>query len=115
MIVAEDADPVAAGLACATRKYRNSRQVCTSPTRFFVHESLCRPFTEAFLEKARSIRVGTGWIPTRRMGPVADHRRVDALEALTAGAEAKGARLSRQAAEPRGLFLPADGVCGPAG
>lgn len=85
MIVAEDADPVAAGLACATRKYRNSRQVCTAPTRFFVHESLCRPFTEAFLEKARSIRVGDGMDPdTQMMGPVADHRRVDALEALTA-------------------------------
>nr|WP_206612933.1 aldehyde dehydrogenase family protein [Sinirhodobacter populi] len=56
-------------------------------------ESLCRPFTEAFLEKARSIRVGDGMDPDAQMGPVADHRRVDALEALTAGAEAKGARL----------------------
>ncbi|RWR31060.1 NAD-dependent succinate-semialdehyde dehydrogenase [Sinirhodobacter populi] len=93
VIVAEDADPVAAGLACATRKYRNSGQVCTSPTRFFVHESLYRPFTEAFLEKARSIRVGDGMDPDTQMGPVANHRRVDALEALTADAEAKGARL----------------------
>ncbi|RWR09530.1 aldehyde dehydrogenase family protein [Sinirhodobacter populi] len=115
MIVAEDADPLAAGLACATRKYRNSGQVCTSPTRFFAHESLCRPLTEAFLEKARSIRVGDGMDPDTQNGSRCRPPPRRCAGGLDRGAEAKGARLSRQAAEPRGLFLPADGVCGPAG
>jgi len=93
VIVCEDADPVAAGIASARRKYRNSGQVCTSPTRFFVHEALYERFTAAFVETARSIRVGNGMIEGVEMGPVANDRRLDALEALVDDARAKGAKL----------------------
>ncbi|HEV7322905.1 MAG TPA: NAD-dependent succinate-semialdehyde dehydrogenase [Ensifer sp.] len=93
VIVCEDADPVAAGIACATRKYRNSGQVCTSPTRFFVHETLYRRFTDAFLEKARSIKVGDGLDAATQMGPVANDRRIAALQELVDDARSKGARI----------------------
>ncbi|MFX6834722.1 aldehyde dehydrogenase family protein, partial [Acinetobacter baumannii] len=39
VIVCEDADPVEAGILSAIRKVRNAGQVCTSPTRFYVHQS----------------------------------------------------------------------------
>ncbi|PVB59889.1 NAD-dependent succinate-semialdehyde dehydrogenase [Labrenzia sp. 011] len=93
VIVCEDADPVAAGVACATRKYRNSGQVCTSPTRFFVHESIYEPFVEAFLGKVRSLTVGHGMEPDTDMGPVANDRRIAALQELVDDAVAKGAQL----------------------
>lgn len=93
VIVCEDADPVAAGIMSASRKYRNAGQVCTSPTRFFVHESIYGSFTKAFVEKAKSIRVGDGMDASSRMGPVANGRRIEALQALVDDGRAKGAKL----------------------
>ncbi len=93
VIVCEDADPVASGIASATRKYRNSGQVCTSPTRFFVHESIYDRFTKAFVEKATSIRVGDGMDGDTQMGPVANDRRIEALQALVDDAKDRGAKL----------------------
>lgn len=93
VIVCDDADPVAAGIASATRKYRNSGQVCTSPTRFFVHESVYDRFTAAFVDKARSIKVGDGMEEATEMGPVANDRRIEALQALVDDGRAKGAKL----------------------
>lgn len=108
VIVCEDTDPVAAGIASARRKYRNSGQVCTSPTRFFVHESIYRSFTDAFVEAAKNIRVGNGLEDGVQMGPVANDRRVAALEELVADAQARGARLllGGQRLKNSGYFFP---------
>lgn len=93
VIVCEDADPVAAGVTSALRKFRNAGQVCTSPTRFYVMESLYERFCEAFAETARGVTVGDGLDPGVQMGPVAHERRVSALDALVTDACKKGARL----------------------
>jgi len=93
VVVCEDADPVAAGIASASRKYRNAGQVCTSPTRFFVHEALYGRFVTAFTETAAKVRVGNGLDPETTMGPVANNRRIAALEELVADAQSRGARL----------------------
>jgi succinate-semialdehyde dehydrogenase / glutarate-semialdehyde dehydrogenase len=93
VIVCDDVDPAAAGEASAIRKARNAGQVCTSPTRFFVQEKIYADFTRAFVEKAQAIKVGNGLELSTEMGPLANHRRIDALEALVADAKAKGARV----------------------
>jgi succinate-semialdehyde dehydrogenase/glutarate-semialdehyde dehydrogenase len=93
VVVCDDVDPVAAGITCASRKYRNSGQVCTSPTRFFVHESVYDRFTKAFVEKARSIKVGDGLDAATQMGPVANDRRIEALQALVDDGRARGAKI----------------------
>ncbi|HKU15119.1 MAG TPA: NAD-dependent succinate-semialdehyde dehydrogenase [Steroidobacteraceae bacterium] len=93
VIVCDDVDPVATGVVCASRKARNAGQVCTSPTRFYVHERLYAEFAEAFAAKARSVRIGNGFDSSTEMGPLANHRRIDALERLVADAKAKGARV----------------------
>jgi succinate-semialdehyde dehydrogenase / glutarate-semialdehyde dehydrogenase len=91
VIVCEDVDPVSSAITSAIRKFRNAGQVCTSPTRFYVQESLYDKFTKAFAEKARTVKVGNGLDPATEMGPVANHRRVEAMETLVADAKAKGA------------------------
>lgn len=108
VIVCDDVDPIAAANMSALRKARNSGQVCTSPTRFYVHKSQYNAFSKAFAEKARSVAVGNGLDPNTQMGPVANHRRVDALRALTADAVAKGAKLLAGGDAPfnRGYFYP---------
>jgi succinate-semialdehyde dehydrogenase/glutarate-semialdehyde dehydrogenase len=108
VIVCEDVDPVAAAEISAVRKARNAGQVCTSPTRFFVHEKLYSAFTDAFVATARTIRIGNGLDLGVQMGPVANHRRIDTLEALVADAESKGARLlaGGRRLGKRGYFYP---------
>lgn len=93
VIVCDDVDPVAAATLSASRKARNAGQVCTSPTRFYVQEPIYEAFTKTFAERARAVVVGDGFDPKTEMGPLANHRRIDALEALVADARAKGARV----------------------
>lgn len=93
VIVCEDTNVESAAFSCAMRKYRNSGQVCTSPTRFFVHEDLFKPFLDIFVKRTAAITVGNGMEPGVEMGPVANDRRLPALLDLVEDATAKGARL----------------------
>jgi len=98
VIVCDDADPEASAAISAATKSRNSGQVCISPTRFFVQEAIYERFTTAFGEKAKQIKVGDGLDPATQMGPVANDRRLAAMETLIADAKAKGLASSLVAA-----------------
>ena len=65
-------------------------QVCVSPTRFFVEDKIYEAFTASFAEKAASMKVGNGMDPANQMGPLANERRIAAMEMLVADATAKG-------------------------
>lgn len=93
VIVCDDVDPVATAAASVTTKSRNAGQVCVAPTRFFVHQSLYERFTEEFGRKAKALKVGNGLDPDSQMGPLANSRRVEAMESLIVDATTKGARL----------------------
>ena len=93
VIVCDDVDPIEAAITSVSRKMRNAGQVCTSPTRFYVQEPIYNAFTKAFAEHAKKIVVGNGFEAGVEMGPVANHRRIEAMETLVADATAKGARL----------------------
>jgi succinate-semialdehyde dehydrogenase/glutarate-semialdehyde dehydrogenase len=91
VIVCEDTDVEAAAISGAIRKMRNAGQVCTSPTRFFVHESIFEAYTETFVRRAAETVVGNGVDVGVEMGPLANHRRVEALAALVEDARGQGA------------------------
>ena len=93
VIVCDDADPEASAATSALGKSRNSGQVCISPTRFFVQEAIYDRFTHAFGETAKQIKVGDGLAADTQMGPVANDRRLAAMETLIADAKSKGARV----------------------
>jgi len=93
VLVCEDTDVTAAALSGAIRKYRNSGQVCTSPTRFFVHESIFDPFLDTFVKRAAATTVGNGVDAGIEMGPVANDRRIQALGELVEDARNKGAEV----------------------
>jgi succinate-semialdehyde dehydrogenase/glutarate-semialdehyde dehydrogenase len=94
VIVCEDTDVQAAGVSSAIRKMRNAGQVCTSPTRFFAHDSIFDDYAAAFVARARETVVGNGMEPGVEMGPTANDRRVPALTALVEDAVAQGATLA---------------------
>ncbi|MDX1509515.1 MAG: NAD-dependent succinate-semialdehyde dehydrogenase, partial [Woeseiaceae bacterium] len=93
VIVCEDTDVEAAAISSAVRKMRNAGQVCTSPTRFFAHESIFDEYADKFVERAAATVVGNGMDPDVEMGPLANDRRVVALTALVEDAVSKGAVL----------------------
>ncbi|WP_329342082.1 NAD-dependent succinate-semialdehyde dehydrogenase [Streptomyces sp. NBC_00663] len=93
VIVCADADPVRAARKAAQAKFANAGQVCTSPSRFFVHESLVEEFTAEFVKAAEAVVVGDGLAEGTKMGPLANERRLKALERLVADAVARGARI----------------------
>ena len=92
-IVFEDADIDVAAKLLAANKFRNAGQVCISPTRFLVHEQVYEPFVEKFVAAAKAVKVGNGLDKETRMGPLANARRVDAMEGFVADAVAKGAKV----------------------
>lgn len=93
VIVCEDTNPDLAGFLSVESKLRNAGQVCVAPTRFLVHESLADAFTNAFVARAESITIGNGLDSANQMGPLANRRRLESMQALVDDAVAKGARL----------------------
>jgi succinate-semialdehyde dehydrogenase/glutarate-semialdehyde dehydrogenase len=93
VIVCDDVDPVAAARGCVAGKFVNAGQVCTSPSRFYVHESLYEPFVDAFVEATGAVTVGNGLDDGVRMGPLANPRRLAAIQQFVDGALAGGASL----------------------
>jgi succinate-semialdehyde dehydrogenase / glutarate-semialdehyde dehydrogenase len=108
VIVCDDVDPVAAGRMSAARKARNAGQVCTSPTRFFVDQKVFKPYAEAFAARAAAVNIGNGLAAGVEMGPVANHRRIEAIEALVEDARSKGAKVLTGGVRPNGpgYFYP---------
>jgi len=93
VIIFGDADLEKATAACAASKMRNGGQVCVSPTRFFAHESLYEEFVQKMGAIVSKLKVGDGFDESSQVAPLANPRRVEAMERLVADAVAKGARL----------------------
>ncbi|HEX9466378.1 MAG TPA: NAD-dependent succinate-semialdehyde dehydrogenase [Alphaproteobacteria bacterium] len=92
-IVFEDADVDVAAKILSANKFRNAGQVCVSPTRFLVHEKVYGSFVDKFVAAAKALKVGDGLDKETRMGPLANARRVEAMDAFVADAKAKGAKV----------------------
>lgn len=93
MLVFEDADlEKTLDLAVAT-KYANAGQVCVTPDRFYVHESLHDRFVEGFARRAGSLKLGSGLKDDTQMGPLINQRRLTAIEAVVEDARDRGAKI----------------------
>lgn len=93
VIVAEDADVALAVKAVAAAKYRNAGQVCIAPTRFLVHSALAQEFERAYVAFSEGIQVGNGLEAGSKMGPLANERRVQAMQRIVADVQAKGGEI----------------------
>jgi succinate-semialdehyde dehydrogenase/glutarate-semialdehyde dehydrogenase len=108
VFVCDDVDPIATAAKSVIGKSRNAGQVCVSPTRFFVQDAIYDRFTEAFTKKAAAMKVGNGLDPSNDMGPLANDRRITAMETLVADARAKGGRVTTGGTRigNRGYYFP---------
>lgn len=107
-LVFNDADIDSAVSILVAQKFRNSGQVCTSPTRFLIQEAVFERFVEGFVTAARALRIGDGLDPAVHMGPLAHARRAPAMEAFVSDAVEKGARVLTGGVrmERKGYFYP---------
>ena len=94
VLIFEDADIDKAISTMAATKFRNGGQVCVSPTRFLVQDSVADRFVDGFTEAAQAIKVGPGSDPETEMGPLANERRIPALQRMIEDAISKGARMT---------------------
>lgn len=90
VLVMDDVDVETVARSAAATKFRNAGQVCTSPTRFYVHERVYEKFARAFADAARALRVGPALDGATQMGPLKNSRRRDAVERLIDDACSQG-------------------------
>jgi succinate-semialdehyde dehydrogenase/glutarate-semialdehyde dehydrogenase len=93
VVVFADADPEKSADTIAAFKYRNAGQVCISPTRFYVQEPVYERFLARFTEYAKSLKVGDGLEKGVAMGPLANARRIDAMESFVNDAKDRGGKV----------------------
>jgi succinate-semialdehyde dehydrogenase/glutarate-semialdehyde dehydrogenase len=92
-IVFNDADLDNAAKILAGSKFRNAGQVCVAPTRFIVQQEVYEPFLDRFVQAAEAIKLGNGLEDGTTMGPLANDRRVAAMESLVGDAIQKGGKV----------------------
>lgn len=91
VIVCADADVALAVRSAGAAKFRNAGQVCISPTRFLVHDSVKREFAAALADLAGGLKVGHGLAEGTQMGPLANPRRLAAMAEFQQDAVDRGA------------------------
>ncbi len=93
VVVFSDADPEKTADTIAAFKYRNAGQVCISPTRFYVQEPVYDRFLKRFTDYAKNLKLGDGLDKDTSMGPLANPRRLDAMEAIVNDAKTRGGKI----------------------
>ncbi len=93
LIVFPDADVAQVAQAAVLGKFRNNGQVCIAPSRFYVHESICKDFTEAAVELTKKLKMGNGLDDGVQVGPMFAEVALEKTRGLVADARNKGAEV----------------------
>jgi len=93
VVIFDDADVALAAKTMAASKFRNAGQVCVSPTRFLVQEGVYKAFVEQFVMHAEKLHVANGLDAASTMGPLANPRRVSAMQTLVDDAQQQHAHI----------------------
>ncbi|WP_050425080.1 aldehyde dehydrogenase family protein [Bradyrhizobium tropiciagri] len=93
VVVFEDADVPKAVSAISEYKFRFAGQSCNAPSRILVARSIYPDFLARLVQMAKGIRVGAPDDPETTMGPMANVRRIEAMQRLTKDAVARGAKV----------------------
>lgn len=103
LIVYDDADLESALDLTVPTKFANCGQVCVTPDRIFVHDSLHDAFVDGFVARTEKIRLGDGLDPETGMGPLINAGRLAEIEGIVADAVGAGARLAHGGRRPAHL------------
>ncbi len=102
-IVHEDANVEKATDMAMVAKYRNNGQVCISPSRFYIHESKKKQFTESFVKKTLKLKIGNGMDKDVHLGPITTKKRLEEIEKLVEETKKEGATILCGGKRPSGF------------
>jgi succinate-semialdehyde dehydrogenase / glutarate-semialdehyde dehydrogenase len=103
LIIYDDADLQNALDLTVPTKFANCGQVCVTPDRIFVHDSLHDAFVEGFVERAAKIKLGDGLEADTGMGPLINARRLQEIEEIVTDATRAGATVAFGGKRPANL------------
>jgi succinate-semialdehyde dehydrogenase/glutarate-semialdehyde dehydrogenase len=109
LIVFPDADVAQVAQAAVIGKFRNNGQVCIAPSRFYLHESISKDFTEAAVELTRKLKIGNGLEDGVQVGPMFEDKALAKTAELVDDARGHGAKIltggARSTRFPKGYFF----------
>ena len=91
LIVFPDADVAKVAQAAVAGKFRNNGQVCIAPSRFYLHESIRKEFTEVAVELAGKLKLGNGLDDGTQVGPMFEKKAFEKAREFIDDAKRKGA------------------------
>jgi aldehyde dehydrogenase (NAD+) len=94
ILVMDDADLELAVDGALWGGFGTSGQRCTAASRVVVHETVYDAFVEAFVARARTLRVGDGLDPATQMGPSVSDAQLQRVAEYVAIGQREGARLA---------------------
>lgn len=93
VIICHDADIAKAIELIVPMKFRTSGQVCSNPSRYYVHDDVYDDFVGLLVAAAAKVTVGDGFDPNSVMGPLSNERRLTASRELVEDAVDRGAKV----------------------
>ena len=108
VVISSDADIETTAKTIADYKYDSAGQSCNAPSRIFIERPSYDDFVAAFIDISEKVKVGEGWRPEITMGPMANARRIEAMDKLVSDAKERGGKVACGGARlPRpGYFYP---------
>ena len=91
--VRDDVDVKAAAAGIADGAFYNTGQSCCSVERIYVHRSIAKAFTEAFVAEVRGFQAGDPMDEATYLGAVTRRPQLDVLKRQVADAKKKGAKV----------------------
>lgn len=115
-MVFDDVDVEQVAATVVGFKAWNSGQLCGSPTRILVQESVYERFVKAYVAASAAVVPGDGLVDGTGMGPLANQRRIAAMEKFVADVEQRGGQVltgGRRCSTPdKGFFFPLTVIAG---
>ena len=108
VVVYDDADIKKAAHNIIDLKFGNSGQVCVSPNRCFVHESVYQQFLTEVVEHTKGIRLAAGREEGRIMGPLMSEKERTRILAAIDTTVSQGARIligGKAPADKEGFYI----------
>ena len=93
VIIMDDANLELAVQGCIWGAFGTSGQRCTAASRLIVHKNVYNDFLNAFVEKARALKVGNGLDPSVEMGPIINESQLESIHRYVEIGQEEGARL----------------------
>ena len=102
-IVFDDVDVDKVVDMAITSKFRNNGQVCISPNRFYIQEKTKEKFINAFVNKAKKLKIGNGMDEGVQLGPLTTEKRLSEIENLVEKTKKEGAKVVMGGKRPSGF------------